>query len=255
LASQVFITRRNKALGQALIAMLKRIATYISLLVFLGPIAVSAQSRKLQNQPKYDNRPVHFGFCLGINTYDFQIRPKQDLAAIPGVYDMFTTSQPGYSIGIISNLRLGKYFDLRFIPTFSSTVRRITFDMDEPFTNKRVIKEYQVESSFIQFPFELKYRSERINNHGWYVLAGFEFATDLASKEKVEDDTIFKIKRSNAAAQAGVGIDIYFEYFKFSPQIKYSWGINNMLVEDGTVPVSGIDKLLSRCFLINFTFE
>lgn len=214
-----------------------------------------AQRGKLQNQPKYDNRPLHFGFCLGINTYDFKIQPKQDLAAVPGVYNMFTTPQPGYSIGIISNLRLGNYFDLRFVPTFSSTVRRITFDMDDPITNKRFEKEYQVESSFIQFPFELKFKSERINNHRWYVLTGFEFATDLASKEKVDDDTIFKIKRNNASLQAGIGVDIYFEYFKLSPQIKYSWGINNMLVEDGTVPVSGIDKLLSRCFLINFTFE
>ncbi len=223
--------------------------------MMLAQTAVLAQRKTLQNQPKYDNKPLHFGFCLGINTYDFQIRPKQDLAAVPGVYNMYSTSSPGYSIGIISNLRLGKYFDLRFIPTFSSTVRRLTFDMVDPFTQERFINEYQIESSFIQFPFELKFKSERINNHRWYVLTGVEYANDLASKEKVDDDTIFKIKKNNVALQAGVGVDIYFEYFKFSPQIKGSWGINNLLVEDGTVPVSGIDNLLSRCLLINFTFE
>jgi hypothetical protein len=221
----------------------------------LVPAGIFAQHKKLQNQAKYDNKHIHFGFCLGINTYDFAIRPKQDLAAVPGVYEMYSTSSPGYSIGIISNLRLGKYFDFRFIPTFSSTVRRLTFDMDDPITGERYLNEYLIESSFIQFPCELKYKSERINNHRWYVLAGFEFATDLASQEKVDDDTIFKIKKSNISPQIGLGVDIYFEYFKFSPQIKYSWGLNNLLVEDGTVPVSAIDKIMSRCFLINFTFE
>ena len=234
--------------------MLKRVSIYI-LFFLLIPVALGAQHKKLQNQAKYDNKALHFGFCLGINTYDFQIRPKQDLAAVPGVYEMYSTSSPGYSIGIVSNLRLGKYFDLRFIPTFSSTVRRLTFDMVNPLSGERFINEYQIESSFIQFPFEIKYKSERINNHRWYVLTGVEFATDLASQEKVDDDTIFKIKKNNFAFQFGLGVDIYFEYFKFSPQIKYSWGLNNMLVEDGTVPVSGIDQILSRCFLINFTFE
>lgn len=251
---QVFIAQRNKASGAALIAMLKRFLIYF-LLLFLAPTLGFSQNKKLQNQSKYDKKTVHFGFCLGINTYDFLIKPKKDLAAVTNVYEMYSTSSPGYSIGIISNLRLGEFIDLRFIPTFSSTVRRITFDMNDQFTGERYVKEYQVESSFIQFPFELKYKSERINNHRWYVLTGVEFATDLASKEKVDDDTIFKIKKSNVAVQGGVGIDIYFEYFKFSPQIKYSWGVNNLLVEDGTVPVSGIDKIMSRCFLINFTFE
>ena len=86
--------------------MLKRFATYCLLACLLAPMIGLAQRGKLQNQPKYDNRPIHFGFCLGINTYDFKIQPKQDLAAVPGVYNMYTTPQPGYSIGIIGNLRL-----------------------------------------------------------------------------------------------------------------------------------------------------
>jgi len=168
---------------------------------------------------------------------------------------MWTDVSPGYSIGIVSNLRLNNYFDLRFIPTFSATVRRLYVEMDNPLNGEYGIFEYEIESSFIQFPFELKFKSERINNHRWYVLGGIQYNLDLASKEKVEDDTIFKIARNNVAWEAGVGIDIYFEYFKFSPQLKAQFGINNILVEDGTLPVSAIDVLLSRSILINFTFE
>jgi hypothetical protein len=235
--------------------MLKKAATYLLILALAVPAIGLAQRKKLRNQPKYDNRPIHFGFCLGLNFYDFQIRPKADLSTIPGYYGMWSESSPGYSIGIISNLRLGSYFDFRFIPTFTSTVRRLYFDIDDPFTGERGIIEREVESSFVQFPFELKFKSQRINNHRWYVLGGIRYGIDLASDENVEDDTIFKIKRNNLDWEAGVGIDIYFEYFKFSPQIKAAFGINNILVEDGTIPVQGIDQLLSRSILINFTFE
>ena len=219
------------------------------------PAFLQAQVSRLQNQPKYDNRTVHFGFCLGINFFDFQIRQKADLAANPNLFSLYSDPSPGYSIGIISNLRLAEFLDLRFIPTFAATVRRLYVDMIDPYTLERGIKEFEVESSFIQFPFELKYKSERINNHRWYVLGAIQYSIDLASQEKVEDDTIFKIKRNSTDAQIGVGVDIYFEYFKFSPQIKASFGLNSLLVEDGTVPVSGIDQLMNRCLLINFTFE
>lgn len=235
--------------------MLKRQIAYLFIITVLIPLGLSAQNKKLMNQPKYDTRTVHFGFCLGLNFYDFQIRPVADLSTVPGLYGMWTETSPGYSIGIISNLRLTNYLDLRFIPTFSATVRRLYVDMDNPFTGDRGVKEFKVESSFVQLPFELKYKSERINNHRWYIFGGVQYNIDLASKEKVEDDTIFKIARNSADATIGVGLDFYFEYFKFSPQIKGAFGVNNLLVEDGTLPVQGIDQLLSRCILINFTFE
>lgn len=223
--------------------------------LFLATHVVFGQNKKLLNQPKYDTRPIHFGFSLGISYYDFRVEPKPDLPTIPGFFDVTTTVSPGYNIAIISNLRLNNYMDLRFMPTFSAAVRYISFDYIDPYLNERRIKTHEVESSFILAPFELKLKSERINNHRWYVLGGITYANDLASKEKVEDDTLFKIRRQNVLWDVGVGIDIYFEYFKFSPQIKASFGINDLLVQDGSVPVSGLESLTSRCILINFTFE
>lgn len=235
--------------------LLTHLRIHTILALFFLPVLLLAQNKKLRNQPTYDAKPIHFGFCLGINTYDFRINPKVNLPSIPGFYDVVSETSPGYSIGIISNLRLNNYMDLRFVPTFAATVRYLTFDIEDPYTQERSIEKRELESSFILLPIELKFKTERMNNHRWYVLGGFTYGNDLASKEKVEDDRLFKLKRQNMYWDAGVGIDIYLEYFKFSPQIKASFGINNMLVQDGTIPVSGIDKLLSRCILINFTFE
>lgn len=234
--------------------MVQKIAINL-LLTLLVCSWVSGQNRKLLNQPTYDTKAIHFGFSLGLSYYDFIVRPKENLPSVSGFYDFTTFTSPGYNIAIISNLRLNNYMDLRFNPTFSATARYITFDYFDPYQRERITKTHEVESSFVLMPFELKFKSERINNHRWYVLGGITYAIDLASKEKVEDDTIFKIRRQNLWWDIGLGIDIYFEYFKFSPQIKGSFGINDLLVQDGSVPVSGIDRLLSRCILLNFTFE
>ena len=48
-------------------------------------------------------------------------------------------------------------------------------------------------------------------------------------------ETIFKLNRSNFALEIGAGCDFYFEYFKFAPQIKYSYGLKKLIVEDGTI--------------------
>ena len=104
-------------------------------------------------------------------------------------------------------------------------------------------------------PFYLKYRSTRINNYRWYVLGGVKYSLDLSSKQDVEDDLIFKLNRNDVAAEVGIGLDFYFEYFKFSPQLKASWGTSNLLVQDGTQPIEGISAIYNRAIFLNLTFE
>lgn len=210
--------------------------------------------RRLQNQPKYDNKTLHFGFCLGLNFSDIKIETK-DLSGVPGYFGVRTGTHPGYNIGIISDLRLHEHASLRFIPSFATTQRDFYFDLINPITGERDEILRETESSYIELPFELKFRSDRISNYRWYVLGGVKYNIDLASKENVDDDRIFKLKSSDFMYEMGVGMDFYFEFFKFSPQIKASFGTTNLLVQDGTLPVSGLEAIKTRSILINFTFE
>ncbi|MDX5324882.1 MAG: PorT family protein [Bacteroidota bacterium] len=232
---------------------MKRTLLYIILLSFAaGPIF---GQRKLKNQPKYDSKIIHFGFFLGINYYDLLVKPKGNLSTMPGYYGFRTETNPGYTINIVSDLKLMDHLHLRFLPGFSSTVRTLYFDIDDPFTGERGEAMREVESSFIELPFELQFQSKRINNYRWYVLGELKNSIDLASKEKVEDDRLFKLKSHDLTYGFGVGLDFYFEYFKFSPQIKASFGLSNLLVEDGTAVVSGLEGVYTRAIFINFTFE
>jgi hypothetical protein len=229
--------------------------THILLILFVaGSISTYAQ-RRLKNQPTYDQRKLHFGFSLGVNYYDFKVDEIRNLNELTGYYNVTTEVEPGYTILIISNLRLGDNSDLRFTPGFASTVRRINFEILDPRTETLVTERRQIESSFLEFPVEFKYKSDRVDNYRLYVLGGLKYSLDLASDQDVDDDRVFKITEDNYAYELAFGIDIYFEYFKFSPQIRASFGFTNSRVGDGTFLVQGINTLQTRALLINFTFE
>lgn len=233
--------------------MLKR---FWIVLVLLGIFTASASGqRRLQNMPRYDQKTVHFGFSVGLNYMDFKIDPIRNLSGLTNFKNVRSITEPGYTIAIISNLRLAKYADLRFNPGFATTSRTLEFDLIDPNSEERIQVDRTIESAFIEFPLELKFKSQRVDNYRLYVLGGLKYALDLSSDEKSEDDRVFKIKQDDYSYELGAGIDIYFEYFKFSPQIKATFGMTNLRVEDGTQMVSGIEALQTRAILINFTFE
>lgn len=226
----------------------------VLLLVLVFGFAADAQ-RGLKNQPNYDKKPIHFGFNIGVNYWDFNVEPIRDLAALPGYYSIRSEVQPGYNIGIVSNLRLSDHFDLRLLPAFASTERILYFTVDDRNTGKRIEVDRKIQSSFIEIPLLLKFKSDRVGNYRMYVLGGGKYNLDLASKKDVLDDRFFKIDNTDFAYELGFGLDFYFEYFKFSPQIKGSWGFSNLLIQDDTFFVDGITRLESRALLISLNFE
>src|SRR6056300_401 len=226
----------------------------IIFVLLLVPFWANAQFSRLRNQPLYDKDELHFGFHIGLNWYDFSLDTK-NLTGVDGVYGVTSEALPGYNINIISNLRLSEHFDLRFTPGFAATVRNLHFDMEDPFTIERRIISRQIESSYVQFPLHLKFKSVRIDNYKLYLMGGIRYTNDLASKAKVVDDNLFKLQRHVADYEVGFGADFYFEYFKFSPQIRAAWGLTDLLVQDGTPQVEAFDALRNQAVLINFTFE
>ena len=90
---------------------------------------------------------------------------SKDLSKVEDIFAVESEALPGYNINIISNLRLNEHLDLRFTPGFAATVRRLHFDLISPFTGERVITTRQVESSYVQFPLHLKFKSVRIDNY------------------------------------------------------------------------------------------
>lgn len=224
----------------------------ITFLALLLPSLLMAQGQSL-NLPRYDQKPVHFGFILGTSQMDFSYRPG---TAWPStVFGVETGPQLGYVVGIVSNVRMNENMDLRFVPTYAAGERRLFFDAIDPSDGRRKTIERRMESSLIIFPLEFKWKTDRIDNHRWYVLGSLYGQWDLASKAKVVDDRIFKLQAGEFGYEVAVGIDLYFEYFKLSPQLRATFGQGNLLVNDGTAYAQALPVVQTRSLAWIFTFE
>ena len=203
------------------------------------------------NLENFDKQRIHFGFYLGINSYDFKIDKKFD------DQDILVDSQIGFNVGLITNLRLTEYVDLRFEPGLYYGQRNLHFPhMTDPVDALREVK-----STYIHFPLLLKFSSKRMGNVRPYVLAGLSSDMNLSSNAKSKDDNSsnrFRMLKNTSNYELGLGIDLYMEYFKFSPSIRGVFGMKNELIPDNdpNSPWTGnVDKIMTRGIFINFAFH
>lgn len=235
---------------------LKRLIKYLFLIIFTFILtAVKAQEER-GNLPNYYHESLHFGFTIGINRTNFIIHPAPHFERFDSL--KWVRSQPklGFNLGIVSELKLHKYITLRFVPNLSFAERNLQFYFEGKDT---IVRTKSIESTFLNFPLDIKLRSKRVKNFGAYILAGGGYSLDLASKRKVQNttgtDAIVKLKRDDYSYEVGAGAEFYLEYFKFAIEGKLSIGTKNLLVKDNSVYSNSIDKLNSKIFLISITFE
>jgi hypothetical protein len=240
--------------------MMKNLKGYILLLMVaaaLTPFKSRAQlSSQPLNLPKYDYQPIHFGFLLGLNSTDFRIKKVADFNLLDSVYYIESDPVMGINLGILANLRIGRHFDLRLLPTLSFAQRNLNYglvyrDSVSAFTTKKI------ESTYLEFPLLLKFKSDRVNNYRMYVIAGVKYGIDMVSQAKVreQDKDIVKLRRNDYGYEIGVGFDFYLTYFKFSPEIKMYTGLRNLLSPDSAIFSSPIESLNSKTFTISLCFE
>jgi Outer membrane protein beta-barrel domain len=203
------------------------------------------------NLENFDKDRVYYGFFLGFSSYDFKIDYKntgQEIAI---------NSTTGFNVGIVGDLRISEFFNLRFEPGLYITQR----DLNYPgFTeNNDAVRE--VKATNIHFPLLLKYSALRTGNIRPYLVGGFSTTLNLGSNESVTDDNkqrVFRVKRITSNYELGFGIDFYTEYFKFSPSIRGVFGTGDELIRDNdlnSVYTSNIESMTTRAVFINFTFH
>ena len=227
------------------------------LIIFLcfSLFSYGQRHKKPQNLPRYDFKKIHFGFTLGINSLNFNLAKNDDFLNNDSLLTLLASDQKGFNLGIVSNLRLGKYTDLRFIPTLVFGERILNYQFNNQ--SNLSLTDKRIESTLIDFPVSLKYKSARYNNFRTYVICGVKYSLDIASQSEIDDEgqELVKLNNHDLMIEGGFGIDFYLQYFKFSPQIKISHGIINILSKDKTLYTQTIDNLKTNSWMISFTFE
>lgn len=169
----------------------------------------------------------------------------------------------GFGIGFLLNLRLAKHSDLRFTPTLVFSDRIINYDYVTPGTfnptQARIEKKYQ--ATMVEFPLGLKLKSDRLKNFRGYMIGGLKYSADLASKKKTNDEDaapvnkLIKNTKGFFSYEAGLGMDIYFEWFKMSPEVKLSYSFKDVLLHNDTPYANPIEKAKLRHFTFSLFFE
>jgi len=243
-------------------------------LLLLTPFALRAQKHGVLNQPEYDERPYHFGFLLAINQMNFTVKTNEGLSNVlyttqqaPDIYSdsarlLGIEANPslGFTIGIVSNLRLAKYADLRFVPSLSFGERQIEYSTQNYSAGEsnQIKLRKSIQTSYIELPFLIKYKAKRINNVRPYIIGGVDYTIDLATQKKKKDNpnnVQVDIVRNDVHGILGTGFDFYNYWFKLGIELKMAYGFNDIIKRENNIYTEGIDKLSSKMFQISFTFE
>jgi len=250
------------------------------LLVLTFFLSMPARSQRgvVLNMPRYDDELFHFGFVLAVNQSFVTIRPISDLRThvfdstyLPDILPTPDSAKvlsiqsrpiPGFTISIVSDMRLGEHFNLRFIPSLSFGDRYLLYTIqtyrDGDTLQMDLTK--KVPSTYVNFPLEIKFKSARYNNFRAYLLGGVQYTLDLASQakkreQKNRDQKILKFNQNDIYLEAGVGFDFYNEWFKMGVEFKMLFGLMDNLKRESNIYTDSIDKLHSKIFQLSFTFE
>ena len=232
-----------------------------------------AQRTVVKNLTTFDDKRLHFGFSLGLNTLDFNIdhystmvdNPKfapeilvngTPIVASDKIRADISTLTPGFTVGIITNLRLSESLDLRFLPGMSFGERKLTYNI--PVVSTSGTTDYfSIKSTFLDFPLLIKYKARRMNNQRPYLIGGVAYRIDI-SKSGKED--LVRLKPFSSYLEAGMGWDTYLQFFRLSTELKFSFGLSNILdngpkASELQVYTDAFSRLSSNVFTLSFHFE
>ena len=214
----------------------------LSLFVF---VKVQAQDPRWTNLPFYDDKFMHYGFTLGVNASGYKAKVSSNYFTKDTTLNVTPTYTPGFSLGFIVNFRLHDHFDLRVLPTVGFYSRSITYDFAHS-SNTQTI-----ESTFMEIPLLLKYKSMRRSNSRMYVIGGLKAGIEAGAKKKQRKESDLRTNGFDLCLDLGVGMDIYCPLFKFSTELRFSHGLLNVLSNDPNVYSSSLSRLSCLSLLIS----
>jgi hypothetical protein len=230
------------------------ILLFAALLGALSPLQAQQRSQGNLNFYEFDQRQYYFGITLGYNTGHYRVYQSSNFIGNDSIRRVESVTGPGVNLGIVTNLKIGDYFDIRFLPTLSFAERNINYAAVRPgaFPYNR-----KIESVFVEMPFQVRYKSEPYRDTRLFVLGGVKYAFDVASESRSRQaDNLVKVVPTDLTFEVGAGVQFFFPFFIFSPEIKFSHGLGNVMLFDSRLPeASVIEKILSRTFTLSFHFE
>ncbi|MBK8044040.1 MAG: PorT family protein [Haliscomenobacter sp.] len=231
-----------------------KITLALLILAFSASPVWGQKSKGNYNFLEFNQKPYYFGITLGTNSSSFKPFRSKEFLLSDDIRVVESVKGPGFNLGIVTNLKIGEYFDFRFLPTLSFAERNINYGKS---SRQYPNSQRTVESVFVEMPFQMRYKSAPYRDKRLFVIAGVKYGFDVASDSRSKQaETLVKIAPNDFAVEYGAGIQIFFPFFIFSPEFKISQRIGNTLIFNPNLEESTVlEKVLSRTFTISLHFE
>lgn len=200
----------------------------------------------------YNRKSYYFGINLGINNSGYKLHQSTFFINNDSISVAEGARNIGVNMYMITNLKLGDYFDFRFLPGLSFAQRGIEYTATKD--GGRVVGR-QIESVYFEMPFHVRFKSDPYKDKRGFVVAGLKYGYDVQTNSKSRKSQI-KMAPHDFQYEVGLGLQMFYPYFIFSPELKFSRGLSNLLIYDNNLNESQVlEKVASSIFTISFNFE
>ena len=199
---------------------------FVSLAVFAFSLSLAAQEPKVQNRPYIDQRKFHYGFLLGLHMQDIELENNGFIDPETGEqwYAEINNYSPGFTVGVLGDLRLNKYFSLRLLPSIHFGQKHAVYHEQRSGADSTQL----FKSTYISVPIDVKFSAPRYNNFRPYLIAGINPMIDLTARKH----DALRLKPFDLYLEVGFGCDLYLPFFKLVPEIKFCFGLLNIINKD-----------------------
>ncbi|NDV55034.1 PorT family protein [Parabacteroides sp. 52] len=214
-----------------------------------------AQVERVKNQPYADMKLYHLGFHVGIHSQDLLLTQNGVMNNGEIWFAEIPSYSPGFSVGVIGDMYLNPYFNLRVSPSLHFGDKKFIFREQ----NSEVEYRTNVRSTYVTLPVDIKYSAFRLNNYRPYLIGGIYGALDIGRKKGHP----LLMKGIDYGLEFGIGCDIYLPFFKFCPELKFCFGLADVLEKNRTdltdkeliKYTDALSKATSRMVILTFNFE
>lgn len=249
---------------------MRKLISLILLLCLVGKGSLLAQERKVENHPYTDLRKFHFGVLVGTHFQDVEFMNAGPITYVDDqgneVLSTVTIDQnrwdPGFTVGVLGELRLSTHFQLRVVPSMYFGTRHITYRNFNTLDNDDNPTESQqdMKMAYVSAACELIFSAPRYNNHRPYLMAGINPMLNLTGNS----DEYIRLKKSDIYIELGVGCDFYLPFFKLRPELKFMYSLldtydndyANTIKDKGLLPYTlSVKEAHTKMIALTFYFE
>ncbi|MBL7789441.1 MAG: PorT family protein [Chitinophagales bacterium] len=197
------------------------------------------------------NKALYWGISLGLNISNFRIDRQPHSEANDSILSIEDKSQPGFNLGLIGNWQFNRYFDLRFIPNMTFGEKLIQYNTINGTVDNRI------KTTYISLPVHIRYKSEPVNDWRIFVVAGLKYDLNIDPQVRTTSEpNKISLRKSGLSMEYGIGLQYFFPYFIFSPELKYSHSLNSVLdPNQSDLNRSAIRGLYPRTLIFTLNFE